>query len=121
VPQYRDLHYYGHFDLLHPGSDPAEDMGVCDRLQRSEFLRIIEDDGGETTAIDLFAFDGVGPPSRHLRERRAIGLQHLMSDGVSVDRMDTMGLEKTPHLALARSQAAAEDPSTLLRTHKAGR
>jgi hypothetical protein len=121
VAQHRNLHHHKPVDFLHLGSDPAEDMGMCDRLQSSEFLRAVEDDGGESGAVDLTGFDNLRPSPRHLGEGRAIRAQDLMPDGVGVDRVKALSFEKTPHLALPRRQAAAQNPSALLSTHRRGR
>lgn len=96
-------------------------MRVCYGLERSEFLRVVEDDGGEGGAIDLAGFDHLRPPSRHPGEGSPSGPQHLVPDGVGVDRMDTVGMKKPPHLAFSRSEAAAHNPTALLSTHRTGR
>lgn len=121
VSQHRDLHHDGPVDILHSGADLAEDMGVCDRLQGSQFLPVVEDDGGEGATGDLALFDDLGPPSSYLVERWTIGPQHLMSNGIGVDGVDTLALQELSNQALPRSQPSAQDPSALLRTHETGR
>jgi hypothetical protein len=89
-------------------------MGVCDRLQSSQLLRVVEDDGGEGATVDLAGFDHLGPPSLPPLGKAGPSGCNTSCPMASASMVWTPWRSRnSPHLALTRRQAAAQDPSSV--------
>lgn len=105
-------------NLLNKLSDRAEDMGVSYSLEFSERVLIGEYDPAQIRSVDLTTPDDMGPTCRHFLERRSIAPQHLVTDGISVDGLESILSQDPAHSALSAPDAPADHPTMPFVTHR---
>ena len=115
--QQRDLNHHDARQVLEPDGYPAEDMGMGYGLELPELRRIAEDHGGQRRPIDPALGDDFGPAVRNGPERRSVGSDHVVTDGVGIDGVHTQFLEHPTNGALSGTDSAPELHATVLTNH----
>lgn len=102
-------------ESLQIGLDPTEDERMGDRLQRGQLVWLGKDNPCEPRPIDDTTHHHVGPTLGNRRE--SLVLQHCVTNRVGVDSAYVVLCQQTPHFALARPDAAGQEPATVQGTH----
>ncbi len=89
------------------------------RLEHVEFIGIVEDDRRQFGPIDFAVDSTTGHCLATASAAATTGPEHLVTDQVGVDHLQTAASQEPPHRALPGTDAAAEkDPDPL--AHRRG-
>jgi hypothetical protein len=95
----------------------AEDMGMRDRFEGSQFFRIHKHNSTQRRPINRSIDDYLGPSLGNLIESRSILGKNLMSNTVGIDPTKTNFFKKTSDGALYTANPATQDPTMYTAPH----